>query len=204
MLEQEWLGFAVAASLGATLVLVLTFFRWRYRKVPVARKEWQSLVSGYVDMENLVAEVKTGRRAPQAELVEMRERLEHAIDENRQLRACLRDLEGHLESVTSEATQLVSSLRDNEQRWEQAEVELMRTAASLDEEVASNLALQDALLSERAEAETLRVANSELTARQKELIPVPPAVDLRDTARPLRRPLRSGGLSSQSRGTFPD
>ncbi len=159
-------------------------------------------------MEHQVAEVNLARHAPLAELAELRERLEHAVDENDRLRARLRDLEGHLENVTSEATQLVSSLRDNEQRWEQAEAEVVRTAATLDEEVTRSLALQDALLSERAEVETLRVTNNELTARLREVVPVSATVDLRDDGSPprrsRRRPLRAGRLFSQSHGTLPD
>jgi chromosome segregation ATPase len=214
VLKDESLTISASGALGATVVLIITFLRWRYHKNPVARREWDELVSGYLELESLVADVTAKRRAWLSELAAQGQRLEHAVGENNQLRARLQDLHGHLETVTGEATMLVSSLRDNDQRWEQAEAkhrrmeaDLVRRTTALEDEVARRCALEEGLAVERAEAKVLRVAHAEIAAQLQEIKQTLPEVDLRDRDWSMRRwrraPLRAGRLSSQSHGQLP-
>ncbi|MGI9609678.1 MAG: hypothetical protein ACR2NL_05225 [Acidimicrobiia bacterium] len=210
-LLEGWLALVVGIILGATGALTFAFLRWRHRRKLVPRGEWQALVSGYVDLENLLDEVNRERTASLAEMATMGERLEQAIAENSQLRARLHDLEVHLGKVTSEATTLVNGLRDNEKRWEQAEAthrltqeELEQRKAAHRDEVTRRLALQETLTVERAEADTLRAVHQDLAAQLQEARQTPPTVDLRDREASPRRWRRATRLFSHTHGQLPD
>ncbi|MFW2380857.1 MAG: hypothetical protein ACN4GZ_03790 [Acidimicrobiales bacterium] len=210
-LLDGWVALVGGALLGAAVALTFAFFRWRYRRKLVPRGEWQALVSGYVDLENLVEDVNRERTDSLAEMAAMGERLEQAIGENGQLRARLHDLEVHLEKVTGEATTLVNGLRANEKRWEQAEAKHRRTEQELEsrkaahqDEVTRRLALQETLMAERAEADTLRAVHQELAAQLQEIKATPPTVDLREREPSPRRWRRATRLFSHSHGQLPD
>lgn len=208
-----WLELIAACAVGVALALTVAFLRWRFRRKVVSGKEWDELVSGYVEMERTVSKVDRERTESVAELATISGRLEEAIEENNQLRSRLRNLEGNLENVTREATMLVNGLRDNERRWEQAEAkylrteeELKRSTAALEEEITRSFELGEALQVERNQTNALRAANEELTKQLAERTLPVPTVDLRDqnwSTRRWRR-TRAGRLFSHSHGRLPD